>query len=98
MAAWNLAPLNTQGAVKQFDIQMPAGIAHKSAKIYRVDATHGNVLPAFEKMGSPRSPTAAQWKQLRSAAELPEPETAQINDGHLKVSVPSEGLALIEIK
>jgi xylan 1,4-beta-xylosidase len=98
MAVWNLVPLHTQGAVKQFDIQMPAALAHGSAKIYRVDATHGNVLPAYEKMGSPSSPTAAQWKQLRSAAKLPEPETAQIIDGHLKVSIPSEGLAVIEIK
>ncbi|MCU1310670.1 MAG: Beta-xylosidase [Candidatus Angelobacter sp.] len=98
MAAWNLVPWNTQGAVKQFDIQIPAAMAQGSVKIYRVDATHGNVLPTFKKMGSPNSPTAGQWKQLRSAGKLPEPETAQIQDGHLKISVPSEGLAVIEIK
>jgi hypothetical protein len=48
-------------------------------------------------MGSPRSPTLAQLAELRQAARLPPPEIHDFDDGELIVSIPPQGLVLVEI-
>lgn len=95
LALWNLVPLQQHGATKDFDVQVSNS---QSASVWRVDATHGNVMPAYIKMGRPVSPTQTQWKQLRAAGQLPAAEPAQLQAGHLRISVPPEGLAVVEIK
>jgi xylan 1,4-beta-xylosidase len=49
-------------------------------------------------MGSPPYPTAAQLKALRKAAEIPAPEVQKLNRGALTVTIPPDGLALIELR
>ncbi len=97
-ALWNLVPLNTSGTMRQFTIQLPTSQKRKEALIYRVDADHGNVMPTYEKMGSPRFPTQMQLEQLRKAAELGSPESIRISGNSLNISIPVQGLAVIEIK
>jgi xylan 1,4-beta-xylosidase len=97
LALWNLVPLQGKGAPKTFDVQLPSG-NHSKATIFRVDSTHGNVMPVYLKMGSPANPTAVQWKQLRSAGALSAAESVTIVDGHLKVTVPAQGLLVAEIQ
>lgn len=70
----------------------------RRALISRVDATHGSPLPAYEAMGRPRFPTRAQIAQLRRAAQLPRPETEALQNGQLKLSLPAQSLAVIEIR
>ena len=66
--------------------------------ISRVDHGHGDVRPAYEKMGSPRYPTQSQIKDLRTAAELSAPETRKLKHGELTITIPAQGLAVIELK
>ena len=66
--------------------------------ISRVDHGHGDVRPAYEKMGSPRYPTQAQIRDLRTAAELVAPETRKLKHGELTITIPAQGLAVIELK
>jgi hypothetical protein len=49
-------------------------------------------------MGKPRYPSMKQIEELRHAADLPSPQTRRIKDGELSITLPSHGLALIELK
>lgn len=74
------------------------GHSAKHALISRVDDDHGDVRSTYEKMGSPRYPTEAQIETLRSAARLPAPENRDVHNGELTLTLPSHGLAVIEVK
>jgi hypothetical protein len=49
-------------------------------------------------MGSPRYPTQNQLRELREAAEQPQPEAGRLEHNDLTITLPSYGLAVIEIK
>jgi xylan 1,4-beta-xylosidase len=49
-------------------------------------------------MGSPRYPTPKQIRELRQAAELPAPEKHSLKNGKLTLTLPPQGLAVIELK
>jgi xylan 1,4-beta-xylosidase len=66
--------------------------------IFRVDGEHGDARSTYEKMGSPRYPTEAQIEALRSAARLPAPESRDLHNGELTLTLPAHGLAVIEVK
>jgi xylan 1,4-beta-xylosidase len=54
------------------------------------------VLNAYAAMGKPITPTQAQIKELRRAANLGPPETLQIRQGGISITLPPHGLALVE--
>jgi xylan 1,4-beta-xylosidase len=68
-----------------------------SATIERVDEAHGNPLPAYRAMGSPRYPTQAQIEALNKASAMPAPEHRKLDKGALELTLPINGLAVIEI-
>lgn len=96
MAVWNYAPPEQVGAAKTVTLQFGAGF--KRALISRVDPEHGDVHALYQKMGAPRFPTVAQIEQLKKAAELGAPESRVLNHGELALTLPSYGLALVEVK
>ena len=49
-------------------------------------------------MGSPPYPTSKQIQELRRAAELPAPEKSSLKDGRFTLTLPPQGLAVIELK
>jgi xylan 1,4-beta-xylosidase len=49
-------------------------------------------------MGRPATPTQAQIEKLRGAALLPAPERMTVRDGKLELTLPPDGLALIEVR
>jgi xylan 1,4-beta-xylosidase len=63
-----------------------------------LDREHGDFHSAYQQMGSPRYPTQAQIQQLRGSAELPAPETREVTNGELTLTLPAQSLALIELK
>ena len=97
LAAWNYAAAGETGAPKTITLRFK-NANPKRAIISRLDASHGDVRPAYAKMGSPRYPTERQLEQLRKAAELSEPEARKLKNGELTVTLPANGLALIELK
>ena len=97
IAVWNYAPPGEAGPSRTIRLQFKGGPA-KRASISRVDDAHGDVHPAYEKMGSPRYPTPDQIGALRKAARLPAPETCDLQNGELTLTLPSHGLAVIEVK
>jgi xylan 1,4-beta-xylosidase len=63
-----------------------------------VDAEHGNVLKRYAAMGSPLDPTPAQVEQLNRETALPAPESTQLRDGKLELTLTPNTLALVKIQ
>ena len=100
LAVWNYAPPNSRegegGSGKTVTLEWK-GTKARHTVIYRADSDHGDVRPLYEKMGSPRYPTSKQIQELRQAAELPAPEK-RLKNGKLTLTLPPQGLAVIELK
>ena len=77
LAVWNYAPPGESGSPKQITLQLK-GTKAKHILISRVDISHGDIHPAYEKMGSPTYPTQKQIHELQQAAELPAPEAGRV--------------------
>ena len=97
LAIWNYAPPGQSGPARTVNLRLKNARTRK-ALISRVDSDHGDFHSAYEKMGSPRSPTQKQIEELRRATEVPAPESRSIEDGKLTLTLPAHGLALIELK
>jgi xylan 1,4-beta-xylosidase len=97
VAAWNLAPPGTAGSDKNVKLTfLETGASQVT--VSRVDPDHGDVHKAYQAMGSPRYPTEAQIRQLRSAAELSAPQVYALKDGSVTIKIPAHGLMLLELK
>jgi xylan 1,4-beta-xylosidase len=98
VAVWNYsAPERTQESPRTFHFKLQ-GSNGRHALIFKVDRDHGDIHAAYEKMGSPTYPTQKQIQQLQGAAELGAPESGHFDHGELSVTLPPQGLAVIEIK
>ena len=97
VAVWNYADPAKDGPPKTFTLQFGNASAFRSARVQVADPEHGNARLLWDKMGSPVSPTRDQLAKLRQAAVLQEPERRYISDGHLDVTLPVHGLALVEL-
>ena len=97
VAVWNYAPPDVAGSPKTITLRFK-GSNVQHASILRVDGEHGDVHSIYEKMGAPRYPTQAQIVSLRQAAQLPAPERRDLRNGELILTLPSYGLAVIELK
>jgi xylan 1,4-beta-xylosidase len=98
IAAWNLVEPGASGSDKSVTFELKDVADGTYAEIQRVDANHGDVLGAWKQMGSPKYPTRRQISDLRKASELGEPESEQIRDHRLTITLPPMGLAVIEIR
>jgi xylan 1,4-beta-xylosidase len=96
LAVWNYADSGQPGSPKAISLSFK-GTNARQALISRVDSEHGDVHSAYEKMGSPRYPTQQQIQELRQAAELPAAERQSLKNGELKLTLPADGLAVIEL-
>jgi len=97
VAAWNLASPGTVGSGKDVKLTFRES-GSSQVTVSRVDPEHGDVHKAYQAMGSPRYPTEAQIRQLRSAAELSAPEVYQLKNGSVTIKIPAHGLVLLEVK
>jgi xylan 1,4-beta-xylosidase len=97
LALWNYAPPERTGAPKEIHVRLENTKAHH-AVISRVDGNHGDIHSVYEKMGSPQFPTQKQISELQHAGESPAPENVHLERGELTITLPSYGLAVIEIK
>ena len=96
LALWNYAEPGQSGPPKTVRLRLKgANLTH--AVISRADSTHGDANSVFRKLGSPRYPSQEQIKELQRAADLPEAETIHLENGELTVTLPSQGLAVIEL-
>jgi len=97
IAAWNMAAPGETSPTKTVQFELK-GKKAKRALVSRVDADHGDTLSAFKKMGSPEYPTRQQIQELQKLAADTKPEQVTVSGGTFSVTIPSSGLALIEIR
>jgi xylan 1,4-beta-xylosidase len=99
VAAWNLVDMDKVADGKSTTIRLKfAGVAPGArVVIERVDETHGNPLRAYAAMGSPRYPTRKQVTEMNKASAFPTPEDSALKDGRLELTLPVNGLAVIEV-
>ena len=98
IALWNLVEPGAVGSPKQFELSLK-GLGNPAlAQIMRADAEHGDTLDAWKQMGSPAYPTKEQVMQLRKVGSPAAPESLPIDGGKLRVSVPSQGLAVVTVR
>lgn len=100
IAAWNLVDMDklAQGSPLTLHLNFKGVLAKARVSIRRVDETHGNPMPLYRSLGSPRYPTMKQVASLNASSALAEPEKVQLRDGQLDLSLPVNGLALIEVE
>ena len=110
IALWNYAPPppggtdigytspGLNGPAKSFVLSFPGHGTNLRAKLWRLDRDHGNVIKIFDIMGRPAYPTPLQIAALREAAKQPAAEAAKMVAGRLVVDVPTQGLALVELR
>jgi len=100
VAAWNLVDMDklAQGSQLMLHLNFKGVPAKAYVAIQRVDETHGNPMTLYKSLGSPRYPTMKQVAALNASSALPTPEKIQLKDGQLDLSLPVNGLALIEVE
>jgi xylan 1,4-beta-xylosidase len=98
IAVWNLFLPEEAGTAKEVTVSIKGMPGAHRALISRVDAAHGSLLDAYEAMGRPVSPTRTQIAELQRAAKLPAPEVKTFSNGTIRVELPPQGLALIEVR
>ena len=82
---------------------IPAGVKRVLLEYYRIDETHSNSYTVWKAMGSPQSPTPAQYAQLKAAGQLElltSPDWLDVSDGKVTIptSLPRQSLSLLHLK
>ena len=98
VAVWNLAEPGATGEPKTVKLEFKGVKPDARIGISRVDDEHGNTLALYEKMGKPRYPTQDQIRDLRENSRLPDPAYDELTDGTYTLSLPVNGLAVIQVR
>lgn len=98
VAVWNLWPPDKPGTARAMDLEFRGVAKNSRVAISRVDETHGNTIAAYKKMGAPRYPTETQVQELNRESALPPSEKASLKNGHLRLTLPVNGFALLEFE
>ncbi len=86
------------GSAKTLDIRFAGARPGAKARVWFVDQDRGSPMPAWREMGSPRLPALAQIDRLRRAADIAPATTLRLDGtGSLSLTLPPEGVALIEL-
>jgi len=97
LAIWNLNSPDNSGATRTFQLNFQNLNGASHAFVSRVDAEHYNTLAAYKRMGSPRYPTADQVRKLNQESQLTPPESLTIEKDELRLTLPPNGFALVEL-
>jgi xylan 1,4-beta-xylosidase len=82
--------------------KLPAAMKQAQVRHFRVDDRHSNAYTAWLEIGSPQSPTEAQYAQLEKAAQLEmlnNPTWMPVEKGSLvlEFDLPRQAVSLVEI-
>jgi xylan 1,4-beta-xylosidase len=98
IAVWNLYLPEQHGEAKDVTIVVKGLRGKHQALISRLDETHGSLIDAYSAMGKPAYPTRVQIEKLRQAAQLGPAVREEMREGEIKLTLPPQGLALIELR
>ena len=103
--AWNYSDTDLPAEAVNASITLtglPSQVIRVLMTHYRIDETHSNSYSAWKRMGSPRTPTAEQYQNLQTAAELQQlasPIWLEVRDGKivLPISLPRQAVSLLRL-
>jgi xylan 1,4-beta-xylosidase len=81
---------------------LPQGVARLLLEHWSVDRDHSNAYTAWQAMGSPQNPSAAEYERLKAAGQLelresPRWVTAEGNAAEINFAQPAQGLSLLDL-
>jgi xylan 1,4-beta-xylosidase len=81
---------------------LPKGTSRALVEHFRVDATHSNSYSEWKGIGSPQSPTSAEYQKLEQAGQLQfldSPHWEEVHNGtvHLHFVLPRQAVSLLRI-
>jgi xylan 1,4-beta-xylosidase len=102
---WNYHDDDLPAAPTPIDLvisELTAQTSRGQLEHFRIDSSHSNAFSAWKEMGSPQSPTPAQYEVLQSAGQLQlltSPVWTPIAQGaiHLQFALPRQGLSLVRV-
>jgi xylan 1,4-beta-xylosidase len=97
IALWNLVDPDVVGKSKTLRLKISGVAADAPVAIERVDHDHGNVLPVYQSLGSPRYPTPAQDARMNAATALAPRQVAHLRRGELTVTLEPDALLLVTL-
>ena len=82
---------------------IPAGVKRVLLEHYRIDDTHSNSYTVWQRMGSPQSPTAEQYAELKAAGQLElltSPQWLDVSGGKVRIdtTLPRQATSLMHLK
>lgn len=103
---WNYHDDSNHSAQAEIHLRIegfPQGVSQLVLEDWRVDHDHSNAFTAWQRMGSPENPSAAQYRQLMAAGQLERLGSARpvaVQDAAVEVTFvePAQGVALLEFK
>lgn len=98
IAVWNYSAPKEMGVVKQVTLKLDGLAGKHQVMLYRLDGSHGNVLPAYGAMGSPADPTQKQYELLQKAAEISPPKVFELKGDQIAITLSPKALDLVEIR
>ena len=97
IALWNLVDPGVKGTSKTLRLEIRGVPADAPLAIERVDDQHGNVLPVYRSMGSPRYPTPEQVARMNAATALPPAQVMHLRRGELTLTLEPDALLLVTV-
>jgi xylan 1,4-beta-xylosidase len=99
VALWSLGPADptASGPPIRTRVEFRNVAPSATVLISRADETHGNTLAIQKRLGSPRYPTQAQIEQINREGQLGPPETATLNNGGIEMTIPGNGLVVLQV-
>jgi xylan 1,4-beta-xylosidase len=92
---------NEVGEPRAFHLKLNGLGGQKTVQVHQIDRKTGTAIPTWDAMGRPPYPSADQIAQLRSAAELPAPETRTLmpgNPAEFSIVLPPDAVVLLEFE
>jgi Glycosyl hydrolases family 39. len=82
---------------------IPRDVKRVLLEHYRIDETHSNSYHVWKAMGSPQTPTEAQYSRLKEAGQLElltSPKWLEVKDGKVTIdtSLPRQATSLMHLK
>jgi xylan 1,4-beta-xylosidase len=105
MLVWNYHDDDLPAPAARIDLSvsgLPANVTRAFVEHFRIDSDHSNAYAAWKEMGSPQSPTDAQYAKLQVAGQLqpldsPMWISVQSGRAHLKFDLPRQALSLVRM-
>ena len=84
-------------------VHLPSAKRDLKVEHFRIDEEHSNAFAAWKRIGSPQSPTPAEYAQLEKAGQLTplsEPKTVRVEDGAARIEfkLPRQAVSLLTLE